>query len=59
MAEIEDLVAMCIGLGDVEVAPNQGDEEGVKEVVQELVEDLVSLVNVCLAGFEPLKLWRL
>jgi hypothetical protein len=46
VAEEEKTVPVNIGFGDVEVAANQGYQEGIKQVVQKFVEDLDPLARV-------------
>lgn len=38
MAEVEEPVPMCLGLGNVEVGTNERNEDGVEDVEDELVE---------------------
>ena len=57
VAEIEESVPVDIRLGDVEVAADEGDEEGVDEVVEEFVEDLGALARVGLGGLLAVQRW--
>ena len=51
VAEEEDAVAVRGGFGDVEVAAQEGDEEGVEDVVKEFMEELLALASVGLRTF--------
>jgi len=57
MPKEEESVPVCTGLGDVEVAPDEWDEERVKQVVEKLIEYLNALVLVRLRAFLPTKTW--
>jgi hypothetical protein len=46
VAEEKETVPVDIGLGDIEVAANQGYQERIEEIVQKLVENLGSLPGV-------------
>jgi hypothetical protein len=46
MAEEEKTVPVNIRFGDVEVAANQGYQEGIKQVVHKFVQDLGPLARV-------------
>lgn len=38
MAEVEQSIPVCLGLSDIEIGANQGNEDGVEDVEDELLE---------------------
>lgn len=49
VAEVEDLISVGVGLGDVEIVADEGHQERIKHKVEELMENLVSFCSVRLA----------
>jgi hypothetical protein len=44
--EEEETISVDIGFRDVEVGPEEGNEDGIEEVVHEFMEDLHAFVEV-------------
>lgn len=58
MSKEEYAIPVHIGLGDVEVAANQGYQQRVKDVVDEFRKYFSPLAKVSLAGLVALQTWR-
>src|SRR5688572_31864683 len=59
VTEVEDLVAIRVRLGDIKVAPNQGDQDRVKYKVKEFEEEFGSFVRITLTRLLTLPCWLL
>lgn len=51
MTEEKKPVSMYTGLGHVEIASNQGHQNGIEEIINEFVEYFTSFAKISLAAF--------